>query len=51
VLFRQVDQPGDMDQRESVGDFQDGTTPSGQAQRRRRAAKVLLQLIPLFPGQ
>jgi hypothetical protein len=40
MLFRQVDQPGDMDQREPVGDFEDGTTPSGQAQRGRRRAQV-----------
>jgi hypothetical protein len=51
VLLRQVDQPGDMDQWESIGDFEDGTTPSGQAQRGRRAAKVQLQLTPLFRGQ
>jgi hypothetical protein len=51
VLLRQADPAGDMDQRESLGDFEDGATPSGQTERGRRAAQQLLELTPLFGGQ
>src|SRR5829696_2778557 len=51
VPLGQAGQPGDLDQREPVGDTQDRPASPGQAQGGSRAAETLFQSAPLFGVQ
>jgi hypothetical protein len=48
MLLGQADQPGHGDQGGSLGDFEDGPAPPGQAQGGRRGAEVFQELIVFF---
>jgi len=51
MLLRQVNEPGDFDKRDTVGDLQDRAIPPGWAQCGRRGAKALFQLTAFLWGQ
>jgi hypothetical protein len=51
VLLGQVDQPGDRDQREPIGDPEDRPAPSGQAEGGGGTAEALFQVVAFRRSQ